>query len=168
MYQKTWKDFQSDYRKLNCLSVSLIILFSLGIGLIWKHILTDNKGIVRAGVATLKETTIESLPLNDICTLNEVYCDNSIEGIITKSALKYGVDPDLMIRIAKAESSLNPKAIGKITPEDRGLFQINSTWHLKDDDACAFDAYCSSEWTAKKISMGGIGLWNASKHNWNN
>ncbi len=157
---------KSDYRKLNCLLVSLIILFSLGIGLIWQHILTDNKGIVRAGVATLKETTEESQPLNDICQLSYVYCDNSIEGIITKSALKYGVDPDLMIRIAKAESNLNPKAIGKIDNNDRGLFQINRRWHLKNDDACAFSAYCSSDWAANKIAMGGLNLWSASKLKW--
>lgn len=153
---------KSDYRKLNCLLVSLIILFSLGIGLIWQHILTDNKGIVRADVATLKETTEESQPSNDICDLSYVYCDNSIEGIITKSALKYGVDPDLMIRIAFCESSLNPLAVGD-NGNSHGLWQIHKRYNKPELHAIAFDPVASSDWAAQRIANGELWRWSCAK-----
>lgn len=43
---------------------------------------------------------------------------------------RYGVDPLLLIAIAQAESSLNPKAINKNKNKsiDVGLMQINSIW----------------------------------------
>jgi hypothetical protein len=145
------------YKILNLCLILIIISLTFGI-------VNISKALVEVGGAV--ETSISSTETADLCSLDVIYCDTSIEGIIAKSAKKYGVDANLMIRIAKAESELNPSVIGKITSEDRGLFQINSRWHLKDDDVCAFDPYCSSDWTASKIALGGIGLWSASREKW--
>ena len=51
-----------------------------------------------------------------------------IRHVITESALEFGVDPRLMIRIAECESGLNP---GAKNPKSTatGLFQfLHSTW----------------------------------------
>lgn len=66
---------------------------------------------------------------------------------------------DYLIRLAKCESSLDPKAInGKnnkpITSVDRGLFQINDYWHSEVDDNCAYSTICSTKWTMQRINDG--------------
>jgi len=76
-------------------------------------------------------------------------------------------DKDLLIRIAKAESGLNPDAIGKVDKSDRGLFQISSYYNKNVSDDCAFDPWCSTKWTINEIKNKNLWKWNASKHNWN-
>lgn len=81
-------------------------------------------------------------------------------------------DASLLIRIAQAESRLNPKnrnAEGNHPSYsvDRGLFMINDYWHKEVTDEQAYDPYFSTRWTIKKIRSGGISAWDASKPNWN-
>jgi hypothetical protein len=81
-------------------------------------------------------------------------------------------DVNLLIRIAQAESRLNPKnrnAEGNHPSYsvDRGLFMINDYWHKEVTDEQAYDPDFSTRWTIKKIKGGGIGAWDASKPNWN-
>lgn len=55
----------------------------------------------------------------------------------------------VIVAIAHAESSLNPKACLRNTDAhhtlDRGIIQINNYWHSEVSDACAFDPKCSFE-----------------------
>ena len=67
------------------------------------------------------------------------------------------VRPRVAAAIAMAESSGRVRAVGrnrKPRSIDRGLFQINSRWHLEVSNACAFDARCNAE-AAYRISEGG-------------
>lgn len=67
------------------------------------------------------------------------------------------VKPRRAAAIAMAESSGRVRAVGrnrKPRSTDRGLFQINSRWHLEVSNACAFDARCNAE-AAYRISDGG-------------
>lgn len=80
-------------------------------------------------------------------------------------------DPDLLVRIAKAESRLNPKESnpnGNKPAEsvDRGLFMINDYWHRNVTDEQAYDPVFSTKWAIKKINGGGISIWNPSRQNW--
>jgi soluble lytic murein transglycosylase-like protein len=47
---------------------------------------------------------------------------NNYEELIRKQAKKLKLDPDLMCRVAKAESALNPKAISPVGA--KGIFQL--------------------------------------------
>lgn len=82
-------------------------------------------------------------------------------------------DANLLIRIAQAESRLNPKnrnAEGNHPSYsvDRGLFMINDYWHKEVTDEQAYDPDFSTRWTIEKIRSGGISAWDASKPNWYN
>ena len=64
---------------------------------------------------------------------SRTYTQKEVIAIITKAANKYGVSADLMIRLAKCESGLNPRAVNNKNKNgsiDRGLFQFNSIHKL--------------------------------------
>jgi len=86
----------------------------------------------------------------------------SVEEIIRSVA----VNDNLLVAIAKCESSLNPAAVGKVNPGDRGLFQINREYHPDVADSCAFDAECSARWADAQVSAGRLWLWNPSRSCW--
>lgn len=82
-------------------------------------------------------------------------------------------DADLLVRIAQAESQLNPRnrnAAGNHPSfsVDRGLFMINDYWHKEVTDEQAYDPDFSTRWAIRKINSGGISAWDASKPNWYN
>jgi len=107
----------------------------------------------------------EELP-TDICGLTVVECPHEdIESIIRSSAKEYGVSEDLMIKLAKCESSLNPNAVGDtfLPKPSIGLFQINLHYHPDITKKQALDPKFSSDWTAKQIKAGRISLWSCSK-----
>lgn len=91
---------------------------------------------------------------------------------IDKYASKYNVDAELMKRIIKAESGGNPNAKNKnSTASGCGQF-IKATWagtlkQMQREYISPFDVEANVEAMAWKISQGGIGAWNASKHKWN-
>lgn len=79
----------------------------------------------------------------------------------TEAIYKYMGQPEIMIKIAKAESGLNPKAKGPT--KDQGLFQIiPSTWKAFN---CTGDPYIMLDNVkcAEKIRQNGLHHWNASK-----
>lgn len=78
--------------------------------------------------------------------------------IIVSVATIYKVNPQRMINLAWCESSLNPKAVGKVDKDDRGLFQLNRRYHAVSDE-CAFDPICATHYTAKLIFEGKENLW---------
>ena len=91
-----------------------------------------------------------------------------VEIIIRLNAMKYGVDPELAVRVAKCESNLNPKAKRNVPPYgvDRGLYQWNSFFHPEISDSCAYDPICASEMFCKAVKEGHLNWWYASKHCW--
>jgi hypothetical protein len=72
---------------------------------------------------------------------------------------------DYLVRLAKCESKLNPKARGvnKDGSIDRGTFQINNSWHREVTDAQAYDVEFSTKWTMKMINAGQQTIWACDK-----
>lgn len=93
----------------------------------------------------------------------------SIEGIITEAALKYGLSPSYMIKVANCESSLDPtKTNYNYTAgggHPNGLFQfIPSTWADKSakagyGGADVFDASAAANVAAWAFANGQSGEW---------
>lgn len=56
--------------------------------------------------------------------------DSRVDGCMAKAAAHHHVDLSLLRAIAKVESNMNPKAVGKNTngTSDTGLMQINDWW----------------------------------------
>lgn len=92
----------------------------------------------------------------------------TIEELIRRIAKEKGVDPDLAVRVAKCESSLNPKARNINAPNsvDRGLFQINSYWHPHITDEMADDPELATLFFCKAVKDGNLSWWNASRKCW--
>lgn len=94
--------------------------------------------------------------------------EESIEERIRTIAREYGVDEELAVRVAKAESSLDPLAINKNSPQsiDRGLYQINSFYHPEVTDEQAFDVDFSTRFFCQAVKDGNLNWWNASRKIW--
>lgn len=90
------------------------------------------------------------------------------EQIIRKIAQEQGVDPELAVRVAKCESSLNDKAINTNSEgsRDRGLFQINDKYHPEISDAEAFNPILATEFFCKAFKAGNLSWWSATKTCW--
>lgn len=89
----------------------------------------------------------------------------TVEEKIRVKALEHGLDPDLMVRIARAESSLNPLAKNSGSSAS-GIYQIiNGTWKYFE---CTGDVFNEDDNIncAMKIMKDGVHHWNASKQNW--
>ena len=92
--------------------------------------------------------------------------NDSVEGIITEIANKYGVNPNFMIRLAFYESGLRSNALNCNNSDggcDRGIMQWNSKWHPEIDDNCAYDVRCAVEKAAINIKYGKEHQWYAVK-----
>ena len=91
-----------------------------------------------------------------------------VEKIIRYIAGQKGVDADLAVRVAKAESGLSPTAINTNTDgsKDRGLYQINDKYHPEVTDEQAYDIVLSTRFFCDAVIAGNISWWNASKANW--
>ena len=74
-----------------------------------------------------------------------------------------GQNCDVLVNLAKCESSLNPDAyhINNNKTVDLGLFQINSVHYKKDNMSavCALDVYCSARWSNEQIKNGNLHIW---------
>ena len=90
------------------------------------------------------------------------------EALIRKIATEESVDPDLAVRVAKCESSLNWKATNTNTDSscDWGLYQINNKWHPEVTEAEAFDPIFSTKFFCKAFKAGNLSWWNATKKCW--
>ncbi len=87
---------------------------------------------------------------------------------IRELAQAEGVDPDLVVKVARCESALDNKAMrmNKSGSIDRGLFQWNDYWHPEISNKCAFSIECSTKSFCKAVKEGHISWWNSSKHCW--
>jgi len=94
--------------------------------------------------------------------------EETTEQLIRRIAKEEIVDPDLAVRVAKCESTLNPNATNTNTDGsiDRGLFQINSKWHPEVTADQAFNAEFSTRFFCKAFKSGNLSWWNASKTCW--
>jgi len=92
----------------------------------------------------------------------------TVEDIIRRIAGVEGVDPDLAVRVATCESSLNPSAKNVNTDGsvDRGVFQWNNKWHPEISDVCAFDVECAAREFCKAFKGGNLSWWDATKKCW--
>ena len=91
-----------------------------------------------------------------------------VESVVRQAALKYGVDPDYMVRIAKCESGLNPTAIAPnliAGSHPTGLFQHVSVYWPKRatkygwDGASIYNVQAQAEVTAQMFRDGASKLW---------
>ena len=92
----------------------------------------------------------------------------TIEQTIRTIAQSESVDPDLAVRVAKCESSLNTQAINTNADgsRDRGIFQINNKWHPEVTDEQAFNPVFSTQFFCKAFKAGNLSWWSASKTCW--
>jgi hypothetical protein len=91
-----------------------------------------------------------------------------IQEIIKAVAKIECVDPELCIRVAKCESSLNPNAknINTGGSTDRGLFQINDKYHPEVSDAQAYDPMFATQFFCRAFKNKNLSWWSASKSCW--
>lgn len=105
----------------------------------------------------------EGLPVEQTSSKETV--EQTIRRIAKEENFKW---PDYLVRLAKCESSLNPKAVNTQgnkpkQSRDRGLFQINDYFHKHVSDAQAFDVEFSTKYTIKLINEGKQGYWVCDK-----
>lgn len=94
--------------------------------------------------------------------------NESIEELIRRIANQNGIDAELAIKVARCESSLNPKAInvndgGSI---DRGLYQINNKYHPEVTEAQAFDPEFATQFFCTAFKNGNLSWWKATQKCW--
>jgi len=93
---------------------------------------------------------------------------NQVEKIIREIAKIEGVDPNLAVRVARAESSLIPSAINinKNGSKDRGIFQINNEYHPEISDEAANDIVLATKFFCHAFKNGNLSWWDATKKIW--
>jgi hypothetical protein len=95
-----------------------------------------------------------------------------IPNLIVAAALRWHVDPNLMLRIADCESGDqdgdgdgNPQAYNRSGAS--GLFQfVPGTWATTFPQGNIWSAADQAEAAAAKVAQGGLSAWDASRHCW--
>lgn len=105
----------------------------------------------------------EGLPIEQRISQGSV--EQTIRRIAKEQSFQW---PDYLVKLAKCESGLNPKAVNVTgnkpkQSRDRGLFQINDFYHKNISDAQAFDVEFSTKYTIKLINEGKQGYWVCDK-----
>jgi len=88
-----------------------------------------------------------------------------IETIYEVAKEKQFEDPELLVRIARAESSLQA-CVKNPNSSAIGLYQILDLHGLTKKERC--NPRIATAWTIDKINAGGISAWNSSKSKWDN
>ena len=112
----------------------------------------------------------EQVPAEIPAKTNEktpVFAD--LEALIRWKALRAGVEPDLAVAVAKAESGLNASAlnINNGGSKDRGLYQWNDKYHPEITDAMAYDPETATDLFLKAVNQKHLSWWSASAKVWN-
>lgn len=93
----------------------------------------------------------------------------SIKDIIRDTCLLYGIEPELGIAVATAESGLNPKSVNKNTngSVDNGLFQWNNRVFPSITETQAFDPATATKLFCDAVNAGHLhAYWYLSEPNW--
>ena len=85
-----------------------------------------------------------------------------IHDYIVVEALVAGVDPQMAVGVAKAESRLNCKAIGD-GGKSRGCWQIYGPAHPGVTKEQAHDIIWSTQWSLDEMKKNGCGIWSVCK-----
>jgi soluble lytic murein transglycosylase-like protein len=83
---------------------------------------------------------------------------DSIVGIIDAAAQRHGVDPTWMVKIARCESGLNPRAYNPAGPYE-GLFQFLPSTFAHNGGTNIWDPVQQAEVTATMLSHGQARQW---------
>lgn len=172
--------FISDIIKDNTLELPKIINGKLTLGCLGGLIIGGIAGYyIDGGIFTaamggyIGKQLISSLVPNNINELlkkkqSTIIKNETIEELITRIATKNNIDVDLAIKVARCESGLNTKAVGKNTngTTDRGLYQWNDYYHPEITDEMAFDPEIACQKFCEAVKAGNLSWWNASKKCW--
>ena len=111
--------------------------------------------------------TASNSVLNDLGAIRR----DAVIAIVRSKAIKYNIDQDLFLRIAKCESGFKADAQNK-TSTASGVFQFLTSTFTQQAEAHGLrwtdknDAETQAELAAHMIAEGGLRHWNASKDCW--
>jgi soluble lytic murein transglycosylase-like protein len=111
--------------------------------------------------------TASNSVLNDLGAIRR----DAVIAIVRSKAIKYHIDQDLFLRIAKCESGFKADAQNK-TSTASGIFQFLTSTFTQQAEAHGLlwtdknDAETQAELAAHMIAEGGLRHWNASKDCW--
>lgn len=138
------------------------------IGFLLTNLVLANAGILeasRGGIQYGKPSQAITTPLLDIdpCDLQDVYCiGEDVESTIEHYAKEYGVDPNLMKKLAWCESRWHWDSVGD-HGKSFGIWQIHLGWHPDITRVQAQDLNWSTNWTASMISRGYLHRWTCGR-----
>ena len=151
--------FWAWYRRVGIVKTIVLILFGMLTYATFMPHLTQP--VVYEAHADEKETVVQI----------EVSIDWTKERIEKEIRKTFPEQPDLMVRVAKCESQLNPKAHNPTNgSHDGGIFQLSEKYHGKDMRVLGIDAYDIQEnikYARKLYDESGLAPWSASKYCWN-
>jgi len=157
------KKYQKKMRRTNYQILSLLFLASL---VLWVQIALAAEVEVDMGDLSQSRVNVRQNATSSVeddaigyCSLPYIDCDveTQVRAIAAETGFKW---PSYLIKLARCESSLNPKAthVNRNGTTDRGLFQWN-TIHKDVTDACAFDVDCATRKTIDTINAGHQSWW---------
>jgi len=159
---KTKTKIKRYIRKNNIPIIIISIIFLIGIAANINILLLPNPVFTDLTIIKIQKSNAQTLNISDNnnnISVKEQKKPLSVEAQIREIAKKENFKwPDYLVRLAKAESSLNPNAINKNKNGtiDRGLFQWNDKLAPMGgiSDECAFNVECSTIKTMEAINAG--------------
>ncbi len=153
-YKRMYKTSQANYKTSALIVLLSTTLLSVSVGLAQEKLSNDTPLLSPLVVQAHEPVVVTK-------THTKYLTPKTTE---QKIAATFGNEADTALKVAKCESSLNPKAVNK-TSSARGLFQIMQSWHkidqkwLLNEDiniAVAYQLWLEQGWTP----------WEASRHCW--
>lgn len=124
----------------------------------WAYITKSGEGSGWAQISVLARGSDKLKRCYDTTFRYTACAPDWISQAITSSAARYGVDRDLMMRIAACESSFLPTSVG--TVGEIGIFQWRpETWESSNTVGTIHDTWDQSTNTARFLSVGLGRLW---------
>jgi len=163
----------ADIVKDNCLELPKLSTGKISLGFLGPALLgamagflADNSILTSFTAGFTANTFITSLIPSAILKVQAM--KETPEQIISRICSTLGVDASLALRVAKAESGLNPSAVNVNSDGslDVGLFQINSKWHPSVSMSQALDPEFSATFFANAVLNGNLSWWNATRAKW--